>query len=324
MSFGKVWSSRVFGILCGVGLVVSVTTASPDVFAQEVDVRRVLELIAQANDYFEAEAYSEALVAYKEAYAQYPDPSLLYRIGLTSERLNQNFDAVDYYARFIDAVPDDKTAKRVKERIDELRAQLPARYLIESNPSGATVYVGSSQNPAAGVTPAQVDVEPGAAVIVVDLEGYETEVRNLNAVRGEKSTLSLELREARVVVTPPPGATKPSEGVNLATWGWVTTGLGVATLATGGVFSFLSMSTTDDVNSYDKQAAGATREELNGMKDDAMFYYDTSIILYAAGGILTAAGATLLVIDLLSDDGHASITVSPTAGGASVGFGGSF
>lgn len=324
MSFGKVWSSRVLGTLCGLGLVVSVTAASPDVFAQEVDVRKVLELIAQANDHFEAEAFDKALVAYKEAYAQYPDPSLLYRIGLTSERLNQNFDAVDYYERFIDAVPDDKTAKRVAERIDELRAQLPARFLIESNPAGATIYVGSRENPAVGVTPAQVDVPPGTTVFMVDLEGHETEVRTVEAKRGEKSTLSLGLREARVVVTPPPRTSTPSEGVNFGTWGWVTTGLGVATLATGGLFSFLSMSTTDDVNSYDKQASGASREELAGMKEDAMFYYDTSVILYTAGGILTAAGATLLVIDMLTDDGHANVTVSPTSGGMSVGFGGSF
>lgn len=319
-------SQLVFG-MCLMG---AVGTFPADAQAQEqVDAKQILALIAEANAHFDAEEFEPALEKYKRAFELYPDPSLLYRMGLSAERTGNIFDAIDYLERFVDAVPDDKTAKQVAERLEDLRAKMPARFMLESDPAGATVYADSMQSESLGTTPLQVDVEPGSRVFFFEMEGFQNEVRNAEAKRGENPAISVTLKEARSLAIVDPnesvGASPDGEGSNFAVWGWVTTGLGVATLATGGVFSFMSMQATDDVNSYDKRAPGATQAELNGLKDDANGYYDTSIYLYAAGGVLTAAGVTLLVIDALQDEpAGTSLFVSPNPEGASVGLQGTF
>ncbi len=296
--------------------------------AQDKEVskaQRVLGLIGSANEKFDAEDFLGARDDYREAYSLYPDPSLLYRLGLSSEKIGENFEAVRYYEQFIDAVPDDKTAKKVSARIEEMRAELPARYQIESSPAEATVYLSGLDTTPICTTPCAVEVEPGRATIMVVKEGHETSVRNIDAVRAEEKTLTFVLVEgtvplAGVEIQPALGR---SEGPGLATWGWIATGVGVAALGTGAAFSFLSQSTTDDANAYDKRAAGANPSELKGLKEDANSYYDTSVIMYVVGGVLTATGVTLLVVDSMESD-SVSLNVSPTPDGAVVGLGGRF
>lgn len=322
------WCDRMVRFLCSLGVLGAVALTSPSISAQEVDVARVLGLIGEANEHFENEVYDKALASYEDAYKLMPDPSLLYRMGLSAEKLNRVVEAVDYYERFIDAVPDDKTAKRVSERLVELREVLPARILFESEPAGAKVYVDSMKTESLGETPLEVDLPAGRSVVFLELEGYETEVRNIDGVKGEKRRISVELSESRALVLVDPNQTSPaaeeSEGSGLSTWGWVAAGTGAAVLVTGGVFTFLSMTATDDVNSYDKRAPGASQAEIDGLRDDALSYYDTSVILYAAGGVLAATGATLLILDAVQGDGSASLNVSPTPNGAWVTLQGAF
>ncbi len=287
--------------------------------------KRVLGLISSANDKFDAEDFQGARDDYREAYSLYPDPSLLYRLGLSSEKIGENFEAVHYYEQFIDAVPDDKTAKKVSARINEMRAELPARYQVESSPPEASVYLTNIKTDSLCTTPCSIDVPPGRTTILVAKEGYETSVRNIDAVGAEEKTLKFELVEGTVPLASAvlDNRTEPSDGVSLGTWGWIATGVGVAALGTGAAFSFLSQSATDDVNAYDKRAAGASPSELKGLKSDANSYYDTSVIMYVVGGVLTATGVTLLVVDSM-DSESMSLNVSPTPDGAVVGLGGRF
>lgn len=287
--------------------------------------QRVLGLIGSANDKFDAEDFEGARDDYREAYSLYPDPSLLYRLGLSSEKIGENFEAVRYYEQFIDAVPDDKTAKKVSARIEEMRAELPARYQIESSPPEASVYLSSLESAALCTTPCSIDVPPGRATILVAKEGHETSVRNVDAVGAEEKTLKFELVEGTTPLAGVDFGARPeqSEGPGLGTWGWIATGVGVAALGTGAAFSFLSQSATDDANAYDKRAPGATPSELKGLKEDANSYYDTSVIMYVVGGVLTATGVTLLVVDSMGSESM-SLNVSPTPDGAVVGLGGRF
>ncbi|MEZ4460201.1 MAG: PEGA domain-containing protein [bacterium] len=311
-------------ILCSVAASV---VAPTDAFAQSDEAskaKRVLSLIGGANEKFDAEDFAGALADYKEAYELYPDPSLLYRIGLSSEKLGDNFEAVEYYAKFIDAVPDDKTAKKVRARIDELRAALPARYQVESSPAEAAVRLDDLNNPIICTTPCEIDVPAGRATIIVSKAGYDDGRRVVTAESGARSRAEFELSETIELASTDPGPTATSEGSGLAMWGWIATGVGVAALGTGAAFTVLSQSAADDVNSYDKRGPGASPGELQGLKDDATSYYDTSVIMYVVGGVLTATGVTLVVVDSVSSDGSASLRVSPTAGGALVGVGGRF
>lgn len=312
--------------LCAVGFTAS-ALAPATAIAQEEDelakAKRVLALIASANEKFDAGDFIGARDAYNEAFGLYPDPSLLYRLGLTSEKLNEMFAALAYYEQFIDAVPDDKTAKKVLARIDEMKKELPARFIVESTPGQAEVFVNSMEGAASCTTPCHVDVPAGRSTIFVKKDGFETELRNVDGVNAEQKTLTFTLSEAKpqlVDNTNPSGSTES----NLGTYGWIAAGTGLAVIGTGAVFTVMSQGATDDVNSYDKRAVGASPTELQGLKDDANSYYDTSVLLYVVGGVLTATGATLIVLDMMQDTETVSLQVAPTVGGAAVTLGGRF
>ncbi len=317
---------RVLLAVCAVSVVVS--TAPQVASAQDADPKKILELIGSANDKFEKEDFQGALEDYEAAFAMYPDPSLLYRMGLSSEKLNRQVDAIDYYEKFIDAVPDDKTAKKVKDRLAELRQTAPARIKVETTPPGAQVHIGSLDNPPIGETPGQFDIPAGDVSIYVALEGYDTELRNLKLENAQRETLSFEMsEEAKLVDVDPNGETGgESSSSTLSTWGWVLTGTGVALIGGGIVFGILSQSKTDEVNDYDKRAAGSSPGELQELKDSANSFYSTSLAFYVAGGVVAATGITFLIIDGMGSESQASMKLdfSPTHGGAHVGLSGSF
>lgn len=301
---------------------------APSVFAQEEDelskAKRVLGLIGSANDKFDAGDFVGARDDYKSAYELYPDPSLLYRLGLTSEKLNENFEALAYYEKFIDAVPDDKTAKKVNARIEEMKKELPARFIVESTPADAEVFVNSTDTASVCKTPCSVDVPAGRSTIFVRKDGFDTEIKNVDGVNAQQQTIGFTLRETRVVVADPSTPLGSSaEGADYATWGWIAAGAGVAAIGTGAVFSVLSQSATDDVNTYDKRATGASPADLQALKDDANSYYDTSVMMYVVGGVLAATGATLLVVDSMNEE-SVSLQLAPTRDGAIVGLSGQF
>lgn len=318
---GQMLRCAVAAMVC-IAMTVPVTS-----FAQQPDPQEILRLLASAKEKEGNEEWSDALEDYQAAFELYPDNSLLYRMGVVSERKGDLFGAVEYFERFVDAVPDDEQAKKVEARLPDLRASLPARITIESTPPGASIYVDSLESAALGTTPATVDVEPGDRSIFVQLEGHETELRNVGLEAGEKTRMNFELVEETTFMAEDEPQRAVSEGMSsLGLWGWVTTGIGVATLATGGVFSVLTMGAEDDVNSYDKRAAGASQAEIDQLKDDADSRYTTSVILYVAGGVITAGGITMLVLDGLSEEsGHAlRFDVAPTRDGGWVGVSGQF
>ena len=320
-------SIRVLAVLTVATLALSV--AAP-VSAQESDAQKILELLSSANDKFNAEDYRGAVQAYEEAYALYPDPSLLYRLGLSSEKTEQYYAAVDYYEQFIDAVPDDKTAKKVKARLDELRAKLPARVIVETDPWGATIYLGSVESPPIGETPDEVNVEAGEVSVIVKLKGYETEVRTVETKRGVKTRVKFDLVETVYFeeVEPPVKTPVAKKASPLKTWGWISTGTGLALLGTGGVFTMLSQGKEDDVNTYNKSLPGSSPGELQSLKDDANSYYDTSVLFYLAGSVVTATGVTLIVLDSMEETETEGtvlrLDAAPTRGGAWLGLSGQF
>lgn len=256
----------------------------------------MLETIRAANDAFESEDYQSAYDLYSEAYEQLPEPTILYRMGQAAENLGMYRVAIEHYTTYLDEGQDIEFIGRIAEVVPMLREKVPAILDVSSEPPGATIVAVDAEGAESelGVTPAQVDVGPGPVTVVVRADGYE------EAIWQEEVDAEGSYSWAPELVAAPPALVvneDPSrgEGGSLATWGWTTAGLGVAALATGGVFSLLQNSSTEEVNSYDKRADGASRDELDGLKDDATGYFQTARAAYIAGGVLTAAGVGMLI-----------------------------
>ncbi|MBA2663962.1 MAG: PEGA domain-containing protein [Bradymonadaceae bacterium] len=306
-------------------------------FAQTKDnsAEQVLTLVRSANDAFDAKDYSKAYDLYLQANTIRPEPVILFRLAQTAEELQRPRAAIEHYEAFVALESKGDAAKRARTRITALRATLPALVRIDSTPQGASVFLGSSESKPLGKTPVEIDVEAGEATFVVTFPSHEPATKTVMLRAGTEQALSFELLEADPVegdeadlitrspeqgdavdspipfvaektkVVPPPA----EESSTLATWGWVTVGTGVAVLAAGGAFSILQMSATEDVNSYNKRATGASPAGIDQLKDDANGYHTMALVSYIAGGVIAAAGVGILAYDAMNrgDDTAASV-----------------
>lgn len=333
-----VWTklSKVFAALIALTLASSVVPGwAPSAHAQgskkdkskdKETAKQVLALIRQANAAFDEEDYATALEKYQAAYDLYPDPAILVRLGKTSEAMDKPKDAIGYYQEFIKLMPDDPTSAELEKQIAELQKDVPVMVTVNSTPAGARVRVDAADAAPAGTTPAEIELAPGTHTLYFAQDGYVDASTQVEVAPGKSQTVGVELERAQPQT--PVAAVPAQDTTRVDLYGWSALGVGVATLATSGVFLVLKSQSEDDVNNYDKRAAGASREQLQGYKDDANSYYDIAVITGIAGGVLTATGAGLLTYHYMTVDDGDQVAVSVDAGldsdGAWVGVNGRF
>lgn len=304
-------SALIFGIMPGT---VSVALAQ-DASAQKSEqassgddsevASKALGAIREANDLYGEEKYPEAFEKYQEAYDLYPDPAILVRLGKTAEKLERADEALEFFKEFVRLLPDDPAAEEVNEAIARLEQGDSVEVTLVSEPEGAVVFLGSEEGEILGSTPTTVQLPPGEHVLVFNLTGYESEEQTVEVVAGEAGEVRAELRAAGESVAElesPPPVEPEAEASHLDIYGWTLAGVGVATLVTSGVFYGIALSGEDDVNNYDKRAPGASRADLQKMKDDVETNYDVTLVTAIIGGVLTAAGAGLLTYHYLNVD----------------------
>lgn len=325
--------SRLSRCLLATLTVTALISFSAPVAAQGADretAQKVLMLVKNANDEFDRAEYDDALRLYQEAYDIYPNTVLLYRIGLSAEKTGETRRAIEAYSAYVEAAPEgDTTAEKLGDVIPKLRATLPPRITVNSTPEGADVHLGSLESDPVGTTPGTFELSKNTVELIVRLDGYRVERRVVELQNGEDDIVDVELSERKGLVSgeeTSPVEPADTDSSSLAIVGWTTTGIGVALLGTGALFAGLSSSKTNEVNSYDKRAPGASRDELESLKDTATSQHKTSVATFIAGGVVTGVGVAILLVDMLSDDGEQA--VRPTFGvghdGAFVGVGGRF
>lgn len=285
------------------------------VSSDEEIAKQVLSLIREANAAFEAGDYTLAASKYEQAYALYPDPSILVRLGKTAEKTGDTAGALGYYQEFVRLLPDDPTSAELATTIAELQKTVAVKVEVTSEPSGASIFVDAEVEPADSPTPAVLELTPGTYELRFEKDGFASATETVEVVAGQTPQVSATL--TRQMLADTPAANFPSEtvedvdGARLDIYGWTTLGLGVATLATSGVFYGLASSAESDVNNYNKRAPDASRADLQDLKDTANTNYDVSTITAIAGGVLTAVGVGLVSYHYLSateDDAAPSIT----------------
>lgn len=313
---------------------VSVVTAQEKQPIDEETTKQMLSFIREANTLYKSEQWEQALELYEKAYVLSPQPALLYRMGKSAEGAGKTREAIGYYSRFVEALPNEDAAKKVAAKLPGLKATIPPTLIITSTPSNANVYIGSLTSTPVGSTPYEGEFEPGEVTVMVKLDGYQVYTQNFTFEGAEQESINASLIKApnsegnasNTLDSP----ADPKSGARLKKIGWVSTGVGIALLGAGGAFTFMQMGAEDDVNSFDKGSASdpaAGRQELGELKDKANSSWRNAMILYSAGGLLTAAGVGMVTVGMMRDadsDTALRFELSPTQGGARVGLSGSF
>lgn len=321
---GSVKGSRPVSALLFSCLLLAGAAAPTVLWAQEEQQEEegssgdALSLLRAGNDAFEAGQYMEAYDYYSQAYELFPESTILYRMGQSAQELLRIRVAISHYEAYLETADDEERKARINdELLPALRAQIPATVTVATEPEGAIAYlVMNKQEIYLGPTPDKFEVYPGQVEILVRLEGYQDGNWEGDVEPDSTHEVAVELVEAMEAELPVPDTDAIEEqplvaqgalddqsgGASLAVLGWSTTGMGVALLATGGVLSFMQADATKNANEYNKRADGASRDELESLKDKANSFYRGARGTYIAGGILTAAGVGILTYEILKSD----------------------
>ena len=292
------------------------------------EVKEALELIQGANDDFENKDYKYALEGYEEAYAIYPNAIILYRLGLTHEKLENTREAVSFFRQYIEADPKGAKVSAAQKKIDKYGKDLPPIVELKSDPDGAEVYVDDPNSEAVATTPQLLEVEEGKYVFYIKKEGFRVFEVTKEVANGDSVVIEAKLEPLKGgnVKNDPDLLLDDEEekssggGTRLSTWGWITVGAGAALLGTGAIFSMLSTQKAVEVNGYNKRSPDASRDELEDLKSSSNSFHSTSLGLFIGGGVLAATGLTLILLDSGSSESDTAwnIELIPSTHGAAV------
>ncbi len=161
------------------------------VLAQDYD-----QVKSQAVSAYRAGNYEEAARLYIQAFAIEPRGNLLYNIAISYEKAGNIQQAVAYYERFNDAVPDSPQRDVAVRKISDLKPQLQANMVdvtVGSTPYGATIFVDDRAKGALGTAPLTFGLLPGRYTIIADLKGYQQASREIQVVKGKPLRVDLSL-----------------------------------------------------------------------------------------------------------------------------------
>lgn len=313
-------------------LIVAVVCAMSGAAAAQVDdltAEQIEELklwLSKANRLYDEGDYAGALKRYREGLDIAQLPEIHYRMATCFEKLDRYAEAVKAYERFLVLDPTAPERGRVEADIARLREKLDGQAIgeleVNSEPPGAFVVVmDGDENPELGKTPVTTPLTAGTVEIRVELDGYQPHEQTVEIPASGKAVVTVVLAEIVVAADPiPPGDPGPPDdgGFDYDLWGWVTAGTGLAVGATSVVLLFVTNSTIQDYNDYDRGAAGASRDEFDELGDSVARFKNATAVTGIVGGLLLASGATMIVIDAFGDgDDGVHVGLAP-GGGPSV------
>ncbi len=306
------------------------------VFAEptKADQARAAELKKEGDALVHASKFKEALEKYDASFGIVPNPAIHYNRGRALQNLGDYPAALDALDQFVATAPPDLRSK--VPNLDKTMAEIAAHVatlVVRCEVPGASVSV---RGKTLGTTPLKpFRTTPGDVSIEVTAPGYVVFTQDTSLTPGETTTVTAQLHkvaaeqapnspeptpfDAEKPASPPPAAEHPSTKPN--GWkmlGWTAGGVGVATLAVGGVFFGLSLAdkSSADPHCPNKVCDPIGRQSIN----EAWTFADVSTVLVGVGVVALALSVTFFIIAPKTVPVQAGLLVGP----GSVGIGGSF
>jgi hypothetical protein len=192
----------------------------------------------------------------------------------------------------------DQLVQAVRRGAEGAAATAPARYSVESRPSGAEVLVDGR---AAGATPISVDLTAGPHKLTVRAGGYDVSERSVNVESGSNGVVAVDLAPSGGGGGGGGGWRGPSRGL-----AWTTMALGVVAVGIGFVALHYNGQFLECVEPPGAaQGKDCIREKVRPTELE-------SGILFGAGGMLFLGGATMLYFSPSDSPATASAPGAPT------------
>lgn len=316
-------------------LILSLLGAQADEPSVEAKTKAQI-LLSEGTQLFNRGAMAEALDRFKQAYAEYASPKLLFNIGQTSRSLGRSVEAMDALEKFLAEATDTppEMISEAKRSVVELRGMLGNLTILCSTPGAEVALDGRIIGSAP--LPGSLWVMPGSHLITANHPGFSPASVTVDVNAGTVHTLALAMQRvsenpvvtgvvareatpATIVNVPPETATTTSTKARAIEpqgwwlgrkWTWVAASSAVV-LAGGAVVFGLSMQSRYD--SLNRSCGSASEEYLGCSSSDVSsvtWRRNTANILW---GLSAAAAVTAGVLFVW--EGH-DVAVAPLAGNA--------
>jgi hypothetical protein len=278
----------------------------------------------RGKDLFGKKKYEEALVEFRASIDIVASPNARLYVARTLRALGRDVEAyVELGRTEVEAkelAPQDpryaKTGEAAAAERKELEPKLGFVTFTIENASDATVVEVNGEEVKRAGWGEPVPVMPGPTTMVVKSPGKEPIKKELTLAAGQKVSETLDAGATggtTVVEKPvdkgPPPAKPSSDGPDLRTWAWVAGGIGVAGLATFGVFGALSSS---KYSSLKDECGGPCPESKRDEVESGRTQQTIANVGLVVGVIGVATGVTLFVLGSKSKPASSEVVVGPS------------
>lgn len=249
---------------------------------------------------FDRGDFEAALERYETAKRLVPNANAPYFFAAKAlEKLGRFREAITNLELYLAKDPTVSDAAQVKEHIASLRAEhLPGRLRVHTNAAADDVLV-LVDGKEVGRGEAVIEVTPGPHRVEARAPHRGAVSKDIAIASDEEASLTLAFTDdtpAPPPIVTPPDTTPPppsSEPFPWRTVGWITGGVGVATLATSFVVdvALLGPKVDDFKRAYENldDRASTLRTEVDHLQTGVA-------IGYVVGGVLIASGITLVLL----------------------------
>ena len=321
--------------VCGALLSCTLLFAQPTVAQTAADKAAAQVLFDAARKLFKAGDYAGACPKFAESYDLEETLGTLLNLARCYEsdgKLASAWVSYNQVAMQSKSAGELKRAKFASRKAADLKPQLSTLTVEVPEPvEGMTVRFGDDQIPRA-VWGSSLPVDAGQRTIVAEAPGKQT-WRSSITIEGGAAAATVTIAALEDVAVAPAAApveTKPDvvvppphEGsLLMPVLGWVGVGVGLAGVGAGVALRVMALNkdseSEDNCLPTDDTQCNATGVAL---RDEARSLELGSLIAFIAGGVVTAAGVVVVVLDATSDgEQTAQLTVVPSVGPDLAGF----
>lgn len=214
---------------------------------------KALALFEKSDRAYKAGKFEDAAKLLRDAYALYPEPTLLYNLGRAQEGLGDIDGAIASYEKYLRDAKQIQDRGAIERRVATLKAQLATR-----DEEARRLAEEAAKRKQAEAARQQADEERQRA----EEQRRQAEAERLRAEQQARDTRS-----------------------PLARYGpWVTIGTGAAVVATGLYFGARASSTHDDA------VASPVQRDALALQESAERSATLANVLFVAGGVVLAGG----------------------------------
>lgn len=162
------------------------------------DRSRAKRLDRVGKDAYREGKFTDAAIAFDEAYQADPKPKYLYNLAKSREKADQLAAAVESYELYLEVAPEAEDADRVRGVMEFLDAKVRRSFgkiEVTSKPDRSAVAISGAGVERASTTPLSAWLAPGPYEAVVTRPGYETVRTTVEVKVGESTPLEVVLAE---------------------------------------------------------------------------------------------------------------------------------